>query len=86
MSVGKRFHLRLGTLCNNRCVHCSIADLSGLPDRDTQSCVQELTRGRELGCDELVLMRGEPTIRPDNRHPTGQPASIASSPTAPAAP
>lgn len=62
---GMRLHLRLGTRCNNRCLHCTVADITQYPDRDTESALAELKRGRRMGCHELVLMRGEPTIRPD---------------------
>lgn len=61
----RRFNLRLGTACNNRCVHCTVKDLWHLPDRNTQACIRELQRGRELGCEELVFMRGDPAIRED---------------------
>lgn len=61
----RRFHLRLGTACNNRCVHCTVKDLWHLPDRDTRTCLDEMRRGRDAGCDEIVFMRGEPTIRKD---------------------
>jgi len=63
--LNRRFHLRLGTECNNRCVHCTVRDIWHLPDRDTHACLDEMQRGRDAGCDEIVFMRGEPTIRKD---------------------
>ncbi|HEY3359514.1 MAG TPA: radical SAM protein, partial [Polyangia bacterium] len=65
MSAPRRLLLRLGTTCNNRCEHCTIRDLAAQPERTTVEAIEELRRGRAGGCDELVLMRGEPLTRPD---------------------
>lgn len=61
----RRFHLRLGTACNNRCVHCTVRDLWDLPDRNTESCLAEMARGRKSGCNQIVFMRGDPAMRKD---------------------
>ena len=68
----RRYHLRLGTQCNNRCVHCTVADIAHLADRDTEQVVEALQKGRDVGCTEVVFMRGEPLIRPDIIQLVGQ--------------
>jgi len=57
--------LRLTTQCNSGCAHCTIADIAHHPDRSAKDAVEEMARARGEGCDELVFMRGEVTIRKD---------------------
>ena len=59
---GRRLLVRLTTQCNSGCAHCTVADIAHLPDRPIAQLWREIVRGREDGCDELVFMRGEPTI------------------------
>lgn len=61
----RRFHLRLTTACNNNCVHCTIRDIRGLPDRSAAEAVREMAAARKSGADEIVFMRGESTLRKD---------------------
>ncbi|MBI5479351.1 MAG: radical SAM protein, partial [Deltaproteobacteria bacterium] len=65
MTASRRLLLRLGTECNSRCPHCTIRDLAGLPERGTEAALAEIRAARAAGCDELVIMRGEATLRPD---------------------
>jgi MoaA/NifB/PqqE/SkfB family radical SAM enzyme len=55
--------VRLTTQCNSGCAHCTIADIAHLPERPVESVWQEIQAGRARGCDELVFMRGEATLR-----------------------
>jgi MoaA/NifB/PqqE/SkfB family radical SAM enzyme len=57
-----RLMLRLSTRCNSACAHCTVADLPSREDRRPQEALAELVEGRKRGCDELVIMRGEPTL------------------------
>jgi molybdenum cofactor biosynthesis enzyme MoaA len=57
--------LRLSTRCNSACAHCTVADLPNREERSPQAALAELLAGRERGCDELVIMRGEPTLWPN---------------------
>lgn len=58
--------LRLTTTCNSACWHCTVADVPAEQTRSPAQALAEIVRGRrEQGCDELVFMRGEPTLRPD---------------------
>ncbi|TNF36941.1 MAG: radical SAM protein, partial [Deltaproteobacteria bacterium] len=63
---GRRLALRVTTRCDLGCVHCTLGDH---PLQDTDGAPEDLVRslvaGRRAGCDELVLMRGEPLGRPD---------------------
>ena len=63
---GRRLALRATTRCDLACVHCTLGDH---PARDVDAAPEDLVRalvaGREAGCDELVVMRGEPTARTD---------------------
>lgn len=61
---GRRLSLRVTVDCDLRCPHCTIADLSGLAPRSLEDALSALERGRRAGCDELVLMRGEPALWP----------------------
>lgn len=66
--MGKRLQLRLTTACNNHCVHCTLQDIRDLrlPDRPIHDIYKWLDWGRaKHHCDEVVLLRGEATIRPD---------------------
>lgn len=64
LSGGWRLLLRLTTECDSACLHCTMADLRGLPARSFESAVSALAAGRRAGCDELVLLRGEPALWP----------------------
>ncbi len=64
-STPRRLLLRLGTSCNNRCDHCTVADLQSLPERETETIREALGAGRDAACSEVVFLRGEPTIRKD---------------------
>ena len=61
--MGGRLMVRLTTQCNSGCAHCTIADIAHLPERPVESIWQEIEAGRARGCDELVFMRGEATLR-----------------------
>lgn len=63
---GRRLNLRVTTSCDLSCGHCTLRDhvKFGAPvPRD--DVWRSLVEGRRAGCDELVLMRGEPTALPD---------------------
>lgn len=60
-----RLMLRLGTRCNSACAHCTVADVPASEERSPEQALAELIAARKRGCDELVIMRGEPTLRPD---------------------
>ncbi|MGM0575884.1 MAG: carbamoyltransferase C-terminal domain-containing protein [Myxococcota bacterium] len=62
---GRRLSLRLTTTCNLDCVHCTLRDAMPYGERTFEGAVRALAAGREAGCDELVVMRGEPTGRAD---------------------
>jgi molybdenum cofactor biosynthesis enzyme MoaA len=57
--------LRLDTRCNSACAHCTVADVPASEARSPQAALAELIAARKRGCDELVFMRGEPTLRRD---------------------
>lgn len=57
--------LRLSTRCNSACAHCTVADVPADEQRSPEQALAELIAARKRGCDELVIMRGEPTLRPD---------------------
>jgi MoaA/NifB/PqqE/SkfB family radical SAM enzyme len=57
--------LRLETRCNSACTHCTVADVPASEARTPEQALAELIAARKRGCDELVIMRGEPTLRPD---------------------
>ena len=61
---GRRLMLRLTTRCNSGCAHCTIADIAHHPDKTLDEATQELLRGQQGGCDELVIMRCEATSQP----------------------
>lgn len=61
---GRRLMLRVATRCDLACGHCTLADhRSWGIDPTASDIVRSLVAGREAGCDALVLMRGEPTLR-----------------------
>jgi MoaA/NifB/PqqE/SkfB family radical SAM enzyme len=60
-----RLMLRLTTRCNSACAHCTLADVPAAEVRSPQQALAEIVTGRRRGCDELVIMRGEPTLRPE---------------------
>ncbi|MBI5881563.1 MAG: 4Fe-4S dicluster domain-containing protein [Elusimicrobia bacterium] len=62
--TGRRLSLRLTVDCDLDCPHCTIRDLKGAAPRSFEAAVAALERGRDAGCSELVLMRGEPTLWP----------------------
>lgn len=64
--------LKVGYACNNRCVHCVIADQRdgasarrGSTERTTREIVAEMVDARSKGHRILVLTGGEPTLRRD---------------------
>jgi MoaA/NifB/PqqE/SkfB family radical SAM enzyme len=57
--------LRLDTRCNSACAHCTVADVPASEARSPKAALAELVAARRRGCDELVIMRGEPTLRSD---------------------
>ena len=61
---GRRLSLRVTGDCDLKCPHCTIQDLSGLPPRSLKDALAALEGGRRAGCDELVVMRGEPALWP----------------------
>jgi carbamoyltransferase len=61
----QRLMLRLTTRCNNRCEHCTIADIAHFPEKEAAAALAEITRARRDGCTELVFMRGEAPLRRD---------------------
>lgn len=62
---GRRLSLRLTTHCDLDCGHCTLRDLRDRPDRSAQDALRSLAEGREAGCDELVILRGEASLRRD---------------------
>ncbi|MBI2384840.1 MAG: 4Fe-4S binding protein [Elusimicrobia bacterium] len=62
---GRRLMLRLTARDDGDPAHAPIADIAHLPDRSFEDAARALSRGREAGCSELVIMRGEATLRPD---------------------
>ncbi|MDP6943237.1 MAG: radical SAM protein, partial [Myxococcota bacterium] len=62
--TGRRLMLRLTTRCNSGCDHCTIADIAHHPDKTLEEASAELVQGRQTGCTELVVMRGEATLQP----------------------
>jgi MoaA/NifB/PqqE/SkfB family radical SAM enzyme len=62
---GRRLALRLTTRCDYNCGHCTLRDQHGRPDRTFDDAQRSLVEGRQAGCDEVVFMRGEPTLRSD---------------------
>lgn len=64
---GRRLMLRVTTRCELDCGHCTLRDhLHHGEEPDAAALIAALARGREAGCDELVLMRGEPLLRADH--------------------
>jgi len=61
--MGGRLMVRLTTQCNSGCAHCTIADIAHLPERSAEEVWAEIQAGHQRGCDELVFMRGEVTLR-----------------------
>lgn len=55
--------VRLTTLCNLGCEHCTIRDILQHGERSSEDCAKEILEGRKSGCTELVFMRGEVTTR-----------------------
>ena len=63
--AGRRLMLRLTARCDSDCVYCSIRDLMHLEDRSFADAARALAEGRRAACSELVIMRGEASLRPD---------------------
>jgi len=61
---GRRLALRVTTRCDCDCAHCTMRDIRGLPDRSLADALLAIAAGRRVRCDELVLLRGEPTLWP----------------------
>lgn len=53
------------TECTCKCAHCTLTDMPVLGRRSAESIRDALIHGGLAGCDELVLMRGEPLLHPD---------------------
>ena len=62
---GRRLMLRLTVRDDCDLAHAPTADLSHLPDRTAEDALRALAAGRKAGCSELVVMRGEASLRPD---------------------
>lgn len=62
---GRRLSLRLTARCDLDCGHCTLRDQRDRPDRSADDALRALAAGREAGCDELVILRGEATLRRD---------------------
>lgn len=65
---GRRLSLRLTTECDLACAHCTVSDLRASPagaPRSFDDALWSLSEGRRAGCDELVVLRGEATLRAD---------------------
>jgi carbamoyltransferase len=62
---GRRLMLRLTARDDCDPAHAPIADIAHLPDRSTADAVRALAGGRRASCSELVIMRGEASLRPD---------------------
>ncbi|MCX5796968.1 MAG: radical SAM protein [Elusimicrobia bacterium] len=61
---GRRLALRVTTDCDCDCGHCTMRELRGLPARSLADALSAAAEGRRAGCDELVLLRGEPALWP----------------------
>lgn len=61
--AGRRLALRLTTRCDLDCGYCTLRDQHGRPDRSSEATAMALADGRAAGCDELVILRGEATLR-----------------------
>ena len=59
---GRRLALRLTTQCDCDCLHCTMADIRGLPARSFDDALTALKDGRRARCDEVVFLRGEPAL------------------------
>lgn len=62
---GRRLSLRLTARCDLDCGHCTLRDQRSRPDRAPDEALRSLAEGREAGCDELVILRGEAALRRD---------------------
>lgn len=62
---GRRLLLRLTARDDCDPAHGSIRDIAHLPDRSFTDAVRALAAGRKAAASELVIMRGEATLRPD---------------------
>lgn len=62
---GRRLSLRLTTSCDHTCVHCTLRDHFSHGEASQEQALRSLAEGRRAGCDELVIMRGEATLRDD---------------------
>jgi molybdenum cofactor biosynthesis enzyme MoaA len=62
MPDGRRLMLRLTARCDCACAHCTVRDIAPLRDRLYADAIRALAEGRQAGCSELVIMRGEPAL------------------------
>ncbi len=61
----RRLLLRVTTDCDNDCSFCTLRDLRGHRERSLLQVENSLQQGRQTGCGELVIMRGEATQNPN---------------------
>lgn len=61
----KKLDLKVGDLCNNNCIFCIQAKRNEGRYRSFESIISDLKQGALLGCEEVVMTGGEPTIRKD---------------------
>jgi MoaA/NifB/PqqE/SkfB family radical SAM enzyme len=64
MSEKQLFEMKLGNLCNNNCLVCSILDKKLFKNKSLTEIKKELDQFRKQ-YSELVISGGEPTIRED---------------------
>ena len=62
---GRRLCLRMTTNCDLACAHCTLRDHHSNGEAEPGDLERALVEGRKAGCDELVVMRGEATLRAD---------------------
>ena len=66
------YDLKVGYSCNNKCLHCVIADSKndiehiGLPvDLNTEECLELINDASKIGAQKIILTGGEITLRND---------------------
>lgn len=62
---GRRLLLRLTVRADTREAFNTLRDMEGHPDRSFDDAIRSLAEGREAGCNELVILRGEAALRTD---------------------
>ncbi|MCP4136717.1 MAG: radical SAM protein [bacterium] len=60
-----KLFLRVTNICNNNCIHCTIADIMEYPVPSTEDIYAQLYHYAVAGADSLLLMRGEAALRED---------------------